>query len=40
MPVVLVAADLVGGLAAELDDMKRVKAHLGVRDPGARIAFS
>ena len=31
--VVLVAADLVGGLAAELDDVERVKADLGVRDP-------
>ena len=41
MAVVLVAADLVGGLAAELDDVERVKAHLGVREPlGARIAFS
>ena len=35
MPVVLVAADLVGGLAAELHDMKGVEAHLGVRDRGA-----
>jgi hypothetical protein len=30
--VVLVAADLVAGLAAELHDMKRVETHLGVRD--------
>ena len=30
--VVLVAADLVGGLAAELDDVERVEHDLGVRD--------
>ena len=32
MLVVLGAADLVGGLAAELADVERVKAHLGVGD--------
>ena len=30
--VVLVAADLVGRLGAQLDDMEGVKAHLGVGD--------
>ena len=34
--VVLVAADLVDRLAAELYDMKRVKAHPGVREPLGR----
>ena len=36
MLVVLVAADLVGCLAAELADVEWVKAHLGVRDPLGR----
>ena len=32
MAVVLVAANLVGGLAAELDHVERVEAHLRVGD--------
>ena len=38
MLVALIAADLVDRLAAELDDVKRVKTHLGVREPVVGVA--
>ena len=40
MAVVLVAADLVGRLAAELHHMKRVERDRAFGSRGARIAFS